>query len=64
MTGKTGRSTKGKIVAAAWRLFYEQGFEQTSVEEIIAAVTDVVAKLRGFSPVWRDLCAGKRPFIL
>ena len=37
MTGKTGRSTKGKIVAAAWRLFYEQGFEQTTVEEIIAA---------------------------
>ena len=34
------------------------------VEEIIAAVTDVVAKLRGFSPVWRDLCAGKKPFIL
>ena len=34
------------------------------VDEIIAAVKDVVAYLRSFSPVWRDLCAGKRPFIL
>ena len=37
---------------------------EAQVEEIIAAVTDVVTKLRGFSPVWRDLCAGKKPFIL
>ncbi len=29
--------TKGKIIAAAWRLFYEQGYENTTVEEIIAA---------------------------
>ena len=34
------------------------------VDYIIAAVTDVVAHLRGFSPVWRDLIAGKKPFIL
>lgn len=31
---------------------------------IIAAVTEIVAYLRGFSPVWRDLCEGKREFIL
>lgn len=29
--------TKGRIVAAAWRLFYEQGYENTTVEEIIEA---------------------------
>ena len=34
------------------------------VEYIISAVKDVVAYLRGFSPVWRDLQNGKRPFIL
>ncbi|QUA52967.1 cysteine desulfurase family protein [Aristaeella lactis] len=34
------------------------------VEYIISAVKDVVAYLRGFSPVWRDLQNGKRPYIL
>ena len=32
---KTGKNTKGKIVSAAWKLFYEQGYEDTTVEEII-----------------------------
>ena len=34
------------------------------VEYIIAAVKDVVAYLRSFSPVWRDLQSGKTSFIL
>ena len=34
------------------------------VEFIIAAVKDVVSYLRSFSPVWRDLQSGKKPFIL
>ena len=34
------------------------------VETIIASVKDVVAYLRSFSPVWRDLQSGKIPFIL
>ncbi len=34
------------------------------VEEIIAAVKDVVTYLRSFSPVWRDLQSGKIPHIL
>lgn len=29
------RNTKGKIVAAAWKLFYEQGYDNTTVEDII-----------------------------
>ena len=28
-------NTKSKIVSAAWKLFYEQGYESTTVEEII-----------------------------
>lgn len=32
---KKKAETKGKIVAAAWELFYEQGYEDTTVEEII-----------------------------
>ncbi len=35
MARKSGRNTRGRIVAAAWRLFYEQGYENTTVEEII-----------------------------
>ena len=27
--------TKGKIVDAAWRLFYEQGYDETTIEDII-----------------------------
>lgn len=35
MPRKTGRNTKGRIVAAAWKLFYEQGYDDTTVEDII-----------------------------
>lgn len=35
MSKKKVRNTKGKIVSAAWKLFYEQGYEETTVEEII-----------------------------
>ncbi len=31
------RNTRGKIIAAAWQLFYEQGYENTTVDEIIEA---------------------------
>lgn len=35
MAKKNARNTRGKIVEAAWQLFYEQGYENTTVEEII-----------------------------
>ena len=35
MPKKDSRNTKLKIVNAAWKLFYEQGYENTSVEEIV-----------------------------
>lgn len=35
MSKKKERNTKGKIINAAWDLFYEQGYEYTTVEEII-----------------------------
>lgn len=35
MAKKKTRNTRGKIVAAAWELFYRQGYENTTVEEII-----------------------------
>ena len=36
MARKNSRNTKGRIVSAAWKLFYDQGYENTTVEEIIA----------------------------
>ena len=36
MAKKNTRNTKGKIIEAAWRLFYRQGYDDTTVEEIIA----------------------------
>ena len=35
MSKKKNRNTKGKIISAAWRLFYTQGYDDTTIEEII-----------------------------
>ena len=35
MAKRTSRNTRARIVSAAWKLFYEQGYEHTTVEEII-----------------------------
>ncbi len=35
MAKRNQRKTKSRIVSAAWKLFYEQGYEDTTIEEII-----------------------------
>jgi len=35
MQKKNSRNTKGKIVSAAWKLFYQQGYDDTTIDEII-----------------------------
>lgn len=35
MPRKNTKNTKGRIIAAAWKLFYEQGYEETTVEDIV-----------------------------
>lgn len=35
MSKASPRNTKSKIVSAAWKLFYEQGYDDTTVDEII-----------------------------
>ena len=35
MARKNSRNTMGRIIAAAWKLFYEQGYEETTVEDIV-----------------------------
>ena len=36
MQKKKTANTKGRIISAAWKLFYEQGYDETTVDEIIA----------------------------
>lgn len=35
MKKKNSRNTKGKIVSAAWQLFYRQGYDDTTIDEIV-----------------------------
>ena len=35
MAKKNTRNTKGKIISAAWKLFYDQGYDDTTVDEIV-----------------------------
>ena len=37
MAKKSSRNTRGRIIQAAWQLFYKQGYDDTTVEEIIEA---------------------------
>lgn len=35
MSRRDGRNTQGRIINAAWSLFYEQSYEDTTIEEIV-----------------------------
>ena len=35
MPKKNSRNTRGRIISAAWKLFYEQGYDDTTVEDIV-----------------------------
>ena len=35
MPRKKDRNTRGRIIAAAWKLFYEKGYDGTTVEDIV-----------------------------
>ncbi|MCQ2519987.1 MAG: TetR/AcrR family transcriptional regulator [Lachnospiraceae bacterium] len=35
MPKKSDRNVKGDIVVAAWKLFYEQGYDETTIDDII-----------------------------
>ena len=46
------------------RLSLGDDITDDEVDYLIKNVREVVTYLRGFSPIWRDLTAGKKPFIL
>lgn len=52
------------VAHGSLRLSIGEDISEADVDYIIRSVKDVVAYLRGFSPIWRDLMAGKKEFIL
>ena len=52
------------VAHGSLRLSLGADVTEEEIDYLIAAVTDVVAYLRGMSPVWRDLQSGKRTYIL
>lgn len=52
------------VAHGSLRLTLGDDATEDDVNYIVKSVKEVVEYLRGFSPVWRDLCAGKGKFIL
>ena len=52
------------VAHGSLRLSIDENIEKAEADYIISSVKDVVEHLRSFSPVWRDLTAGKKEFIL
>ena len=52
------------VAHGSLRLSLEENATIEEADYIIEAVKEVVAHLRSFSPVWRDLVSGKKEFIL
>ena len=52
------------VAHGSLRLTLGEDATEEEVDYLIQSVKEVVDYLRGFSPVWRDLTAGKIPFIL
>ena len=52
------------VAHGSLRLSIDETLTEEEADEIISSVKEVVAYLRGFSPVWRDLESGKTPHIL
>lgn len=52
------------VAHGSLRLSIDENIEKAEADYIISSVKEVVEHLRSFSPVWRDLTAGKKEFIL
>ncbi|MBE6998225.1 MAG: aminotransferase class V-fold PLP-dependent enzyme, partial [Ruminococcaceae bacterium] len=52
------------VAHGSLRLSIGEDITGDEVDYIIRSVKEVVEYLRGFSPIWRDLMAGKKQFIL
>ena len=55
---------KHDVAHGSLRLTIGEDATEEEIDYLIRNVREVVEYLRGFSPIWRDLTAGKKPFIL
>jgi len=52
------------VAHGSLRLSIDEEITEEEVDYLISSITEVVEYLRSFSPIWRDLTAGKKEFIL
>ena len=52
------------VAHGSLRLSLGEDITDEDIDYMINAVKEVVTYLRSFSPIWRDLVAGKKKFIL
>ena len=52
------------VAHGSLRLSIDEGITEEEVDYLITSVREVVEYLRSFSPIWRDLQAGKKEYIL
>lgn len=52
------------VAHGSLRLSIGEEMTEAEADVVIRATEEVVGYLRSFSPIWRDLTAGKKPFIL
>ena len=52
------------VAHGSLRLTIGENATEEEIDYLIRNVREVVEYLRGFSPIWRDLTTGKKPFIL
>jgi len=52
------------VAHGSLRLTIGENATEEEIDYLVRNVKEVVEYLRGFSPIWRDLTAGKKPFIL
>ena len=52
------------VAHGSLRLSIAEDVTEEEIDYIVTSVREVVEYLRGFSPIWRDLMAGKKEFIL
>jgi cysteine desulfurase len=52
------------VAHGSLRLSIGDDITDEEVDYLVKNVSEVVNYLRGFSPIWRDLTAGKKQFIL
>ena len=53
-----------EVAHGSLRLSLDESISEQEVDYLIDSITDVVAYLRSISPLWQELVAGEKDFIL